>query len=743
MSMQLPVLENGKYTQPKEQYIVVDSEYEKQQSDDEIDLRELLLVLRRRKGTILLTGLLIFIVGFFITLNIQPTYKATTTIQIEPEESANILSFDVAMSGESDNEFFQTQYELLKSRTLARKVIDDLEISPKVTNFDHAPSFSTEIIKSAKDLMTWRKEEIPNYELGIYPLESEFLSGLSIAPVKKSQIVSISYVSEDPKFATDAANSVATNFIEMTADRSEMAGSRARLFISYKLKAAEDDLKSLEQELTDYAKKESIIQTGDEKSQSLISQRTSELNLAFARSESERIQAESLYRQMQNSKSTSDALSSPTVQQHKRYLAELQNEYQKGLQTYKPSYPGMINLKRQINSTNARLNREITTITRASKNLLKDRYLASKEKEDKLRVELNLQKEGLLKQRDKGIQYNSLLRDLAIKRKVYEDLLLRSIEINIASGIAPSNIAIVDPAILPYKAQKPNIKLNMALSTVLGLFMGVVIAFLREFIDDGIKSSDHLKQLINLPILGIIPQAKGKDPIKHSLATDIQPASALAESYRSLRTNLLFSSGEGLPKVLAFTSAMPSEGKSSSCTNLAAAFAQANNKVLLVDADMRKPTVHKRLKLNNSQGLSNYLTHQAEVGDVIQETIIGGVSAITAGPLAPNPSELLSSERLEKIFELSSDRFDIVILDCPPVMGLADALILANKATATVLVSAFGQTSKRAVQDANERLKQARANLIGAIFTKVKTGGGYGYSYEYAYYSYGIDRLKN
>ncbi|MGB1311199.1 MAG: CpsD/CapB family tyrosine-protein kinase, partial [Leucothrix sp.] len=244
-------------------------------------------------------------------------------------------------------------------------------------------------------------------------------------------------------------------------------------------------------------------------------------------------------------------------------------------------------------------------------------------------------------------------------------------------------------------------------------------------------------------ILGITPEVKGKDPIAHSLATAEQPASALAESFRSLRTNLLFSSVDGVPQVLALTSAMPSEGKSSSCMNLATAFAQADNKVLIVDADMRKPTAHKRLKLDNALGLSNFLTHQADISDVIQATPIDNVSVITAGPLSPNPSELLSSKRIEEIFQLAPTQFDLVILDCPPVMGLADALVLANKANATLLVSAFGQTSKRAIQDANERLRQARANLIGALFTKVKTGGGYGYSYEYSYYSYGEDRLKH
>lgn len=741
MSALLPVLDSNKPARPREQYVVVGPEDKSQDNDDEIDLRELLLVLRRNKGTIIVTTLLVFLTAFFITLKIQPTYKATTTIQIESEQSAKVLNFDVGISGDSANsEFFQTQYELLKSRALASKVIKQLNINPE--NITPDKSLMSRTLQQLRDLVSWGENSI-RYDLGTLPPESSFLDDLSISPVKKSQIVAISYTSEDPQFATNAANAVAENFIEMTRERREKSGSNARSYIQDKLASAESELNELEQGIADYAKQESIIQTGGENSQSLIAQRTAELNIAFAHAETARIQANAEYQQLLNSTSTNRALNNPTIQAYKSSIVQFEHEYQQKLQIYKPGYPQMRSLKRQINELKAQLSREISVVTSTSKALLKDRYYAAKQKEDEIKAILGVQKNNLLEQRDKGIQYSSLLRDINIKRKVYEDLLLRSIEINIASGVATSNIAIVDPAILPFAPQKPNVKLNLALGAVLGLFLGIVIAFLLEFMDDRVKSSDELKRLLGLALLGITPSVKGKDPITHSLATALQPTSAIAESFRSLRTNLLFSSVEGVPKAIALTSSMPSEGKSSSCLNLATAFAQADSKVLLVDADMRKPTIHKRLKLDNSQGLSNFLTHQSDIGDVVQTTIIDGVSVITAGPLSPNPSELLSSKRIEDIFQLAPNQFDLIIIDCPPVMGLADALILANKADATILVSAFGQTSKRAILDTHERLKQARANMLGVVFSKVKSGGGSGYSYEYSsYYSYGADRLK-
>jgi len=743
MSTQLPVLENGKYVSGKEQFVRANNTYDDSSQDDEIDLRELFFVLRRRKGTIFLTTLLIFIIGFIVTLRIQPTYKATATIQIDSEASKKILDFDIGMpGGSSDNEFFQTQYELLKSRVLAGMVIDELQLNEEVNTTENTTSLSKTVITYLRDLVTLESEVRPVYALGSYPEESKFLEGLSITPVKKSQIVSISYTSHDPQFATDAANTTANSFIKLTSNRRDESGESARDYINNELKTSKAELQKLEESLANYAKKESIVQVGGEQSQSLVSQKTMELNLAAAKAEAQRIEAEALYRQMGNSQSASRVLNNRTIQEYKGQLTKLENEYVRDLKIYKKSHPRMISLKRQINVIDARLNREISSVTETSKALIKDKYLAADRKEKALKAELEEQTKGLLEEKDKSIEYQSLLRNIGIKRKVYEGLLLRSIEINIASGVATSNVAVVDAAILPYAQQTPNLKLNLALGSVLGLFMGVVISFLLEFMDDRVKSSEDLKRILGLPILGVTPEVKGYDPIKHSLTTAHEPSSALAEAFRSFRTNLLFSSAEGVPKVLALTSAMPSEGKSSSCLNLATAFAQSGNKVLVVDADMRKPTVHKRLKLNNSKGLSNYLTQQEKIDDVIQESIITGVSAITAGPLSPSPSELLSSQHLEGIFKLAPSRFDIIILDCPPVMGLADALILANKANATVLVSAFGQTSKRAIQDAHERLTQARANLIGTLFSKVKSGGGYGYEYS-AYYNYGADKLSN
>lgn len=749
MNKQLPVVESGRAAskQSDKPIIYTTPEYSTQRDgdDDEIDLRELLLVVRRRKGMIILIALLVFCAAFFVTLKIQPTYRATATIQIDSEDSAQVLSFDVGISGDSSNsEFYQTQYELIQSRVLASRVINELGLNDQLQSGAVEQSLVSQWLSSLKTLVNGSETSSYQLSLGEYPVESKFLAGLSVAPVKKSRIVAINYDSYDPVLATKAANSVAENFIQMTLERRQDAGRYAHDFLSDKVDEEASKLRKLEEKLNDYAKSESIIQTGDENSQSLISQKTGELNLAWAKSENSLIEAEAEYKRLQNSLSASKVLSSPSIQELKSIVIKLEGEYQRGLQTYKPSYPSMISLKRQINQFKNQLDRETRIVDSTTRELLKDEYLAAKEKENKFYSKLELQKQGLLELRDKKITYDSLLRQVVIQRKVYEGLLQRSTEVTIASGIGTNNVAVVDKAILPYQQQKPNTKLNLALGGVLGVFIGLVVAFLLEFMDDRVKSTDELKRILGLALLGSIPDVKERDPIKNSLETATNPASAMAEAFRSLRTNLLFSSTEGVPKIIAITSAAPSEGKSSSCLNLASAFAQSNTKVLLIDADMRKPTAHKRLKLDNSIGLSNYLTSQADIDDVIQETFIKGVWSITAGPMSPNPAELLSSPRLQGIFNLAPSRFDLIIIDCPPIIGLADALILANRADATLMVTAFNQTGRRIIQDSYEKLRQARANVIGSVFSKVKSGGGYGYSYEYStYYSYGAEKLEN
>lgn len=723
------------------QFVVPNSQSD--DHDDEIDLRELFLVLRKRIGLIILIAALVFMAAFVATLSIEPSYRATTKIQIQSEESGQVLNFDVALGDGGNDEFYQTQYELLKSYKLASAVIKELKLEEYFKSAPAEKGVFNRMIAYSKTFLFW-KEPGPDYAIGDYPLEERFLFNLTVSPVKKSQIVSISYDHENPDLAKRIVNAVASHFIEMTLQRRLDSAKDAQKFLDVKVSQASADLEALETKLTNYAKNESIIQIDGERSQSLSAQKTAELNLAYTIAQGERIEAEARYRELSTSQGVVSALENPALQALRSKVVELQSEYQKNLQKYKPGYPYMVSLRRQINQFTNQIEQETLAVKRAARSTLQAVYSAAKEKEESLRQSLEQQKNTLLDERDKGIEYGDILRQVSIQRKVYEELLLRATEVSIAAGIGNNNVSIVDPAILPYRAQSPNIKMNLMLGGVLGLMLGVMAAFLLEFLSTGIKSTEELKKTLGLPLLGIVPLVKEKNPSSHFLVTVNKPSSAIAEAFRSIRTNLLFSSVGGVPKVISVTSTLPSEGKSSTCMHVAMAFASSGKRVLLVDADMRKPVVHKHLKLDNSLGLSSYLSHQVDIDEVLQDTFVQGISVVTSGPIPPNPSELLSSDRLNEIFALVPERFDIVIIDSPPVIGIADALVIANAVPATILVAAFDMADKRAIVGATERLRQARANLLGVLFTKVKSGAGYSSYYGDVYqYEYGDQKLTS
>lgn len=770
--------------------------------DDEIDLRALWSVLLRRKGTIITIALLVFAMVVIFTLMKTPTYRASVTLKIDTE-STQVLDYGVEKNQGQRvraKDFYQTQYELLKSSSLARRTIDQLGLENSFKEKKLEKPFFTDTIDNLKGLFSdgsssnkIASDEVSGLEesvLGEYPIERSFLDPMSVEPVKNSQIVTVHYIHKNPEMAANIANAIAENYINMNLERRVDAASYAKDFLNEQLVLAKSRLLESEKKLNNYARENQIVSTDDK--QSLSSRRLGELSSALVKAQEERIKTESEFEQAQataNAKMLDndviEKLESKLAELERRYqsdvltynaynddnirelrgtLVKSQNEYQENLATYKPAYPLMQKLQKQIRDLKNQIKIETDSINKFERNNLKRqideikvqiaqqtsnisgkvtadlaaKFKAAKQREDTLRERLELQKQDLMALRDKGVGYNTLSREVETNRNLYEGLLQRLKEVGVAGGISANNISIIDPAILPYKKFKPNTKLNFTLGAVLGLFIGTVIAFLLEFLDDRIKSRDELENTLRLPSLGITPMLRKEDETSISLMSATHPTSAMAEAFRSLRTNLQFSTVDGLPHSLSVTSSMPAEAKSSTCVNMATVLAAAGKRVLLVDADLRKPTLHKRLNLNNSEGLSNYLTGQSDLSEVVQAIDIDNVFVVTAGPLSPNPTDLLSSDNMHMLMSLAPSEYDIVIVDSPPVMGLADALVIANRVSATIMIVAHNQSKKRAIVDAFRRLQQAQANIIGTIFTKAKSGSSYGHSYDYEYYySYG------
>ena len=744
--------EQGQGLVPVQQQLPVTTHYDspshnEESGDDEIDLRELWTVIKRRKGTIFLIFILVSLLALLVTLSKTPIYRAGVTLEINTDEK-RVLDYDVEAGSApraDSKDFYQTQYELLKSRTLADRVISKTGLEAILAKDKLVKPFYADMLGSVKQEIKQvfssdtTSEASPAKHMGERPLSDSFLANITVSPVKNSKIVSIYYDSPDPELAATIANAMADNYINMNLERRANSTSYAKKFLEEQLAKTKSKLEETESALVQYAKDKSIFNTDDKTS--LVSQKLQGLSAALTEAEKERISAESEYKQAQASKSLDRVQGSMVVQQLKASKAKLQADYQEKLQIYKPDYPLMQQLQGQISELDQEIRRESSLERTTAQSALQSDYQAAKQKEDQLKAEVEKYKAELLNSQDKSIGYNTIQREVETNRQLYEGLLQRVKEVSVAGLSNTNNISVVDPAIVPYTVHSPNVRLNVALGLVLGLFLGTVVAFMLEFLDDRIKTSTDLEKMLPVPVLGIAPHA-GKQRNKqqnYALMTVENPTSAVAESFRSLRTNLMFATRAGAPKVLNVTSTDAGEGKTSTTINMATAFAQAGKTVLLVDGDLRKPTLHKHFKLDNSKGLANYLVGQETLANVTQTSFIPEVYIITSGPLSPNPVELLSSDRLGELVtytEHAGSMFDIIIIDSPPILGLADALVIGNRTHATVMVAAWNQTRKRPLQAAYTRLRQARAHVIGVVMTKAKGSSAdsyYNYDYYYAY----------
>ena len=328
-------------------------------------------------------------------------------------------------------------------------------------------------------------------------------------------------------------------------------------------------------------------------------------------------------------------------------------------------------------------------------------------------------------------------------RELYNGLLQRIKEVGVAAGVGSNNISIIDKGEVPSAAYKPNLKRNLQIALVIGLLGGIGLAFLFEHLDDTIKSSADVEKLTGLPMVGVVPEVRLQDESESiALKTWAEPKSAIAEAYRSCRTTLAFSSETGTPKILHIASSIAGEGKTTSAISLALTYVQAGSNVLLVDCDLRNPSLHNELALSNEVGLTNYLVGDHRPSEIIQTGVVDGLYVLTTGPLPPNPAELLDSNRMAEFLDTAADKFDVVILDGPPVLGLADALILANMASASIMVVDAGVTRSGALKGSVQRLRHAHAHVLGVLLVKYgqgRSGYGYDYQYHYNYYSYDAD----
>ena len=648
-----------------------------------------------------------------ITFLTTPLYRASAVIEINPP-AIEIMENSKAKTTANDREYLATQYGLLASKSLAERVAQELNLASNEEFVDFEADRATKL-KTATGMLT------QNFE---------------VDPIQGSRLVRISYTSPSAPLAAQITNSFADNFINSNLERRYEASSYARQFLERQITNVKGELEKSEKGLIAYAQKQNIINTAtSEKSagsdvNSLEGASLVALNEALAEATAKRVAAEQAYRQAQNVGPTSDVAESTAPLRAQR--ATLQAEYQEKLATFRPDYPDMVRLRSKIESLDSAISRESGTIAGGRTNTLLAAYRAAAAEEGTLRAKVGQLKGEVLDLRGRSVQYTILQREVDTNRSLYDALLQRYKEIGVAGGIGTNTVSVIDRAEPPGGPYRPNLMLNLLIGLVLGLLGGVGAALALEFLNDTIKTPDDVRDKLKLASLGVIPKKKGAEAVSEELKDQ---SSAISEAYFSLRTSLQFTTEMGAPKSLLITSTRAAEGKSSTTLALAQNFARLGNRVLLVDADLRKPAFVTGL--DPDEGLSKLLTNTDPLEKHVLATQFENLSLLPCGPLPPNPAELLASPRLRAILAEAMNRFDMVIVDGPPVLGLADAPLLAGTCRATLLVVESGKTRTKAAIDAINRLRAAGGNLVGAVLTKFRhQAHGYGYGYGYEPYRY-------
>lgn len=670
--------------------------------------------------------------GGMVTLLMPPSYTAGATLQIDRQAERVVDAQDQTPIDNLGEEFFQTQYGLLRSRSLAERVADSLGLAQD-------DAFRSLMTRKPRGYV-WRSRAPAERRDRVIKL---LATHLRVSPQRGSRLVSVDFTSPDPQVSRRIANSFAENFIAAALDRRFEASSYARDFLERRLAEVKARLEDSERALVAYAASQQIVQlpnatasSAPDSGPSLPAANLQAFNSALAAARTERIKAEQKWREAQASPGVglSDILQSPTFQVLSQEHAKLSAEYEDRLRTFKPDYPEMIALKAQVDETARQMAIEANNIRQA----LRAQYDTAAANETALSAQVSSLKGAVLDLRGRSIRYNILQREVDTNRTLYDGLLQRYKEVGVAGGASANNISIVDRAEAPLRPSSPRPLFNLLLGGLAGLGLGVGLALLTEGLDQAVRTAADLEEQLGLPLLGLAPALRRGASPAEALADARSP---MSEAFQAVRMALQFSTPKGFPKSLLVTSPWPGAGKTTAAFAISQFVARLGLRVLLVEADLRHPAMGELVTADRRIGLTTVLTGAATLQDVVQATRFANLFLITAGPPAPSPAELLAGTRLPLLAAEATASFDIVVFDGPPVMGLADAPIIGAAVEGSIIVVDAGRTTQRQVREAMRRMTMAGAHLLGAVLNRAKAtpgepgygyGDGYGFDYGHA-----------
>lgn len=676
-----------------------------------LDLQSFIRILNEHRKLILAAVIIGLIGGLIATLMTPKMYRADVTLEVNAPKVEILNEEDGGEAPMSNSwDFISTQIGLLKSRSLAERVAQDLNLAsdPSIVGAGGTPASR---LRAATAVVA---------------------GGISAEMPEDGQLIRYSYVSTSPDRAAKVANGIADSFINSSLQRRFDASNYARNFLLQQINKTRAELEKSERQLVTYAQAQGIINTGSGEAGSTTTDASSlqggsliALNGALAEATARRVMAEGAYRQAGLAGSSNEVNQSTSALRGAR--AALEADYQDKLTLLKPDHPDMIALRSRIEELNRQINAEQSRVAGGKSTSLLAEFRAASAAENALRARVNQLRGSVLDLRGRSIQYNILQRDVDTNRGLYDALLQRYKQVGVAGGVGTSPVSIVDRAEVPGGPYKPNLLLNLLLGLGLGALAGVALALVLEFVHDTIKTREDVRTKLRLACLGVIPKRAGAGTIIDELK-DV--SSAATEAYSAVLATLRFSTESGAPRALLITSTMASEGKSSSALALAQNYARRGETVLLIDADLRRPVFKANSK---RQGLTKLLTNDESIRAHILDTQHEHLFLLPCGPTPPNPADLLATPRFDAILREAVQQFDRVIIDGPPVLGLADATLLATAAGNVAMVVEAGRTRTKAARDSLDRLRLGGANIVGAIITKsTEEASEYGYRlYQY------------
>lgn len=723
-----------------------------------------------------------------VTFTLKPQYSAVATIQIE-RQAPDIAPVAEVKQRETDTydkyDYYQTQYEILESRTIAAKTVKALGLEDDQRfRQGYTGGFSKVVVSAVKDFFGSffpKSSDEPSAHSDVDPdLIERYRNSLSIEPIRNSRLVDIRFTTRFADLSAQLANRHVEEYVTASLGQRLETTLKAKDFLEAELAKVKDRVDGSVTALNKFRKDKNIISLdgGDD---DIVSTRLTDLNERHTEAEADRIRLEGQYSLIQgrSEESLPDVLASPLVQQLKQELASVEAERANLGKKFKPGYPKMAQAVAREASLKQRLAAEISKIVSG----IESSYLAARNREEQLDKQLLSQKDQVLAQKDIGADYDTLKRDVDTAQQLYSSLLQRLKDLDVAGEIKVTNVSVVDKAEIPQRASSPKPLLNLTIATLLGAMLGVGIAFFLEYLDDTLKTPEDLEHKLGLPALGVVPAfttnmpgygrkrfpleslaklplvkgengASGKDLVTHT-----DPRSPVSEAYRTIRTAILLSSADNPPKVILFTSGCAGEGKTVTAVNQALTLAQAGGRVLLIDGDIRKPRLHRLFNLPNGHGLSTYLTAQSSLAAVIHPITLNGsdhdtsagapihperqqlggeLHVIPAGPLPPNPAELVGSARMRETLDALRAQYDYILIDTPPVLPVTDAVLMSTMSDGVVLIVRAQDTPIDVTRRSRDRLTRARAKILGVVLNDVDvTSAEYGryYRYQYSYYA--------